>query len=280
LFIEIPIDNPSPNSGEIALIRYHTAMPAQQTVRFAPTLRQWWQENRCRQGWLPSLKELAGKLLEFMLDSTPKRRQARYGDIDYDWDKRVDTTSATVSWRDRLLGLFHSPYQPTEPMLFREMLGALAIDFSRFTFIDIGSGKGRTLLMASDFPFRRIIGVEILPDLHRVAEENVRKYKSDLQKCFAIETISEDARRFVFPPESMVLYLFNPLPEPGLVQLIANLEQSLSQYPRHVYVLYHNPLMEGVLARSKQLTKVSGTHQYSIYANHSQEADFFPLLNS
>jgi hypothetical protein len=145
---------------------------------------------------------------------------------------------------------------------------------SPFTFIDIGSGKGRTLLMASDFPFRRIIGVEILPDLHRIAEENVRKYKSDSQKCFAIETISEDARKFVFPPESMMLYLFNPLPEPGLVQLIANLEQSLIQYPRHVYVLYHNPLLEGVLAKSKQLTKVSGTHQYSIYANHSQEGDF------
>jgi SAM-dependent methyltransferase len=245
-------------------------MPAQQTVRLAPTLRQWWQENRCRQGWLPSLKELAGKLLEFMLDSTPKRRQARYGDIDYDWDNRVDTTSATVPWRDRLLGLFHSPYQPTEPMLFREMLGALAIDFSRFTFIDIGSGKGRTLLMASDFPFRRIIGIEIFPDLHRIAEENVRKYENDLQKCLAIEMILEDARQFAFPNEATVLYLFNPLPKPGLSQLISNLEESLSENPRPVHVLYHNPVLEGLLTKSKQLRKVSGTHQYSIYRDHSE----------
>jgi SAM-dependent methyltransferase len=249
-------------------------MPAQQTVRFAPTLRQWWQENRRHNGLFRALRRLAGNLWEFVRDSTSARRKNRYGDIDYDWDNRVDTTAATVSWRDRFLGLFHSPYQPTEPVLFRDMIESLAIDFSKFTFIDIGSGKGRTLLMASDFPFRRIIGVEILPDLHRIAEENVRKYKSDSQKCFAIETISEDARKFVFPPESMMLYLFNPLPEPGLVQLIANLEKSLSQHPRHVYVLYHNPLLEGVLAKSKQLTKVSGTHQYSIYANHSQEADF------
>jgi hypothetical protein len=150
------------------------------------------------------------------------------------------------------------------------MLGVLAIDFSKFTFIDIGSGKGRTLLIASDFPFRRILGVELLLDLHRIAEENVRRYKSDSQKCLAIETILEDARQFAFPNEAMVLYLFNPLPEPGLIELISNLEESLKQHPRHVYVLYHNPLFERVLAKSKQLKKVSGTHQYSIYANHTE----------
>jgi hypothetical protein len=89
----------------------------------------------------------------------------------------------------------------------------------------------------------------------------------------------EDARKFAFPNEATVLYLFNPLPEPGLIQLIGNLEKSLKQHPRPVYVLYHNPLLEGVLAKSKQLTKVSGTHQYSIYANRSQEADFSSPLN-
>ncbi len=42
------------------------------------------------------------------------------------------------------------------------MMAALPIEFNQFTFIDLGSGKGRTLLMASDFPFRKILGVEIL----------------------------------------------------------------------------------------------------------------------
>jgi hypothetical protein len=44
---------------------------------------------------------------EFLLDSLPSRRRRRYGDVDYDWDHRVDTTSATVNWRDRLLGLLN-----------------------------------------------------------------------------------------------------------------------------------------------------------------------------
>jgi hypothetical protein len=218
---------------------------------------------------LPMVRDLVGKLWEFARDSTPARRRERYGDIDYDWDHRVDTTSATVTWTDRLRGLFHSPYQPTEPALFREMVLSLQVDFSQSTFIDIGSGKGRTLLMASDFPFRRILGVELLPGLHRIAKNNVLKYKSDSQKCRVIETVCEDATRFVFPTEAMVLYLFNPLPEAGLVRVISNLEQSLEQYQRPVQVLYHNPLLERVLAESKRFKKILGTHQYSVYANLS-----------
>ncbi|MFZ0803908.1 MAG: hypothetical protein WAN70_17215, partial [Terriglobales bacterium] len=188
----------------------------------------------------------------------------RYGDMDYDWDHRVDTTTATVNWRDRLLGLLNSPYQPTDPALFQEMLASLNLDFRDFTFVDIGSGKGRTLLMASDHPFRRIVGVELLPELHRVAQENILKYKSDSQQCFALESLCDDAREFVFPPEPTLLYLFNPLPEPGLVQLIANLERSLRKHPRQLFVIYHNPVLEQAMA-SRGLKRIGGTHQYSIF---------------
>jgi SAM-dependent methyltransferase len=174
-----------------------------------------------------------------------------------------------VGWRDRLLGVFHSPYQPTESALFHEMLGALqqqsAADFHDFVFVDLGSGKGRTLLMASDYPFRRIVGVELLPALHQAADENLRNYKSESQKCFALESICADATEFPFPDEPTVLYLFNPFPEAGLRRMIAHLEQSLRAHPRAVYVLYHNPLLDQVLSESSALKKVGGTHQYAIY---------------
>jgi hypothetical protein len=233
------------------------------------TIICWSREHARSYGMLPMLRNLAGKLWEFARESTPARRRARYGDIDYDWDHRVDTTSATVSGADRLRGLFHSPYQPTEPGLFREMVLSLRFDFSQSAFIDLGSGKGRTLLMASHFPFRRILGVELLPALHRIAKNNILSYQSDSQKCRVLETVCEDATRFVFPNEEMVLYLFNPLPEAGFVQVISNLEQSLAQHWRPVHVLYHNPLLERVLAESKSFKKVSGTHQYSLYRNLS-----------
>lgn len=228
-------------------------------------LLQWWKESREHDGLPKTLLRLTGALWEFARDSTPARRRQRYGDVDYDWDFRVDTTSATVGWRERLLGELHSPYQATEPGLFREMLSHLKIDFRDFTFIDLGSGKGRTLLMAADFPFRRILGVELLPALHEIALENIRRYKSESQQCSAVESMCKDAREFLFPTEPIVLYLFNPLPEAGLRQVIQNLESSLRENPRPVYVLYHNPLLEHVLAESVVLKKVDGTEQYTIY---------------
>jgi SAM-dependent methyltransferase len=166
------------------------------------------------------------------------------------------------------MGVFHSLYQPTEPALFHEMLQVLqqrALDFREFTFIDLGSGKGRTLLLASDYPFRRILGVELLPALHQIAQENLQNYKNETQKCFTLETICGDATDFPFPVEPMLLYLFNPFPESGLQRMLANLEQSLRQNPRSVYLLYHNPLLEHVIGESAAFTKVGGTHQYSLY---------------
>jgi hypothetical protein len=241
-------------------------------VGLVDSARNWWDEVAAREGPVRATSRLAVALWEFARESTPQRRKQRYGDAEFDWDHRVDTTSATVDWRNRLLGVFHSPYQPTESALFHEMLDSLLMethcDFRDFLFIDFGSGKGRTLLMASDYAFRSILGVELLPELHRIAQKNLSRYKSESQKCFATHSICADAAKFVFPLEPIVLYLFNPFPEKGLRRAIANLETSLRGCQRKVYVLYHNPLLEHVLEESPALKHIGRTHQYSIYESH------------
>jgi SAM-dependent methyltransferase len=170
-----------------------------------------------------------------------------------------------VGWRDRLLGVFHSAYQPTEPAVFREMLDSLQADYRQFAFVDIGSGKGRTLLMASDYPFRRILGVELLPELNRIAQENIRVYRSETQKCFAIESVCADAREFHFPTQPTLLYLFNPLFESALARVMRNLESSLQEHPREAFVIYHNPLLAHVIEQESQWVKLAGNVQYAAY---------------
>ena len=234
------------------------------------SVRQWWAEVALREGRLAAGRQLLSALWEFLRESTPQRRRLRYGDAEYDWENRVNTTSAAVGWRERLLGTFHSPYQPTEPALFHEMIADLraliSIDFHEFVFVDLGSGKGRTLLMAGNYPFKRIVGVELLPALNQIAEENLAKYRGASQKCFTIESVCADAGEFVFPDEPMVIYLFNPFPETGLRRVLGNLTRSLLQRPRAVYVLYHNPLLEHVLGENGAFNKIGGTHQYRVYA--------------
>lgn len=231
------------------------------------TVRQWWGEVASREGIFHASRRFLRTIWEFLRESAPSKRRQRYGDMGYDWDFRVDTTGATVGWRNRLLGMFLSAYEPTDPAGFQEMLSGLKLSFQDFTFVDLGSGKGRTLLMATDYPFRRILGVELLPELHRVAQRNIARYKSDSQKCFKLESICGDARGFSFPPEPLVLYLFNPLPEPGLAQVISNLEKSIIEHPRAVYIVYYNPLLEHVVAASHAFRRTGGTQQYSVYQN-------------
>jgi SAM-dependent methyltransferase len=258
-------------------MRQNDRVQKQPSLRNA--IRKYWTGEAARSGGIAATRALFAALWDFARNSTPWRLRQRYGDADYDWDHRVNTTSAAVCWRDRLLGVLNSPYQPTEPALFREMLESLAerarsdfrqfhfvmFNFGEFTFVDLGSGKGRTLLMASDYPFRRILGVELLPSLHQIAQENLRQYKSDGQRCFALESICADAADFPLPEDPLVVYLFNPFPEPVLRQAVANLERSVREHPRAVYVLYHNPLLAHVLEESTVLHKVGGTDQFSIF---------------
>jgi tRNA G46 methylase TrmB len=236
-------------------------------VRLVPVLLDWWKIRLLSRGLLPTTREFFAELWDFIRESTPERHRQRYGDVGYDWDYRVDTTSATVGFRDRLLGAFSSAYQPTEPEAFRDMLHQLPISFSDFTFIDLGSGKGRTLLMASDFAFRRIIGVELIPTLHKIAEQNVSKYQSPVQKCSHIELICQDARNFVFPPDPLVVYLFNPFPEPILKRVLTNLQESLRHHPRRAYVIYYNPVLEHALQNNGFLLKMTYSEHCAIYVS-------------
>jgi SAM-dependent methyltransferase len=233
-----------------------------------PTLgsvfRKRWQDARSRKSRYQSLKEIAADIGEFILDSTPQRHRARFGDLQYDWDHPgSNTTAGTVTARTRLLAAVSgAPYQPSEPALFEEMLRSLIIDFSQFTFVDIGSGKGRTLLMAAELGFRRVIGVELLPELHQVALSNIAA-----SSYSNIESVCVDGRDYQFPPEPLVIYLFNPLPAAALSQTISNLQQSQERQPRPVKIIYHNPTSEDVLSRAPFLKKSHSSHQYAIYSN-------------
>jgi hypothetical protein len=230
------------------------------------TSLSWIARNFRERGFVGAMGYYAEAGLEFLRDLTPQRRRSRYGDIEYDFDHDVDTTWATVPWRTRIRELLSgAKYQASEPQLFREILDSVPVSFEGFTFIDLGSGKGRTLLMASSYPFRRIVGLELLDELHQVAERNIARYHGHQQKCFDVVSLSGDAREFFFPDEPTVLYLFNPFPEPVLRAVLARLHQSLQGCPRELYVIYHNLVHDDVLQQQAWLQEVHRTRQFAIY---------------
>jgi SAM-dependent methyltransferase len=233
----------------------------------AAAIGRWWREQRQDASFFAAARQLMALSFEFLRDSLPDRKRQRYGDVDYDWERRVNTTSANVGWRARLIGELNSAYQPIEPELFREIMNSLAIDFSHFTFVDIGSGKGRALLLASEYAFQRVLGIELLPELNLIAQENIGKFAGRNLRCGPIEAVCGDATEFVFPQGPLVILLNNPLPLLGLRKLISNVESSLRENPRPMFVIYANPILEKVLSERLVFRKIAGTHQYALFRN-------------
>ena len=225
-------------------------------------------------GILGALGYYCGATLNLLRDLTPRRRRLRYGDIDYDFDHNVNTSWATLSLRTRLRELLSgAQYHASEPALFHEMLSALPVPADGFVFIDLGSGKGRALLMASDYAFRQIVGVELLEELNQAAGKNIANYHSANQRCFNIESVCCDAREFTFSGGPLVLYLFNPFPDYVLRTVLENLRKSVEAQPREVYVINHNLVHEDTFRAQNWLRELHRTHQFAIYQAEAQSVD-------
>jgi hypothetical protein len=136
-------------------------------------------------------------------------------------------------------------YEPTPEDTFHEMMSNLPLDARDFVFVDFGSGKGKVLMLAAQYPFRRVVGVELWEDLHQIALGNIERFRR--HRACAAETVSVrmDAADFPIPEEPLVLYFFNPFPEAVVGRVLENLERSLERAPRRVYVLFYAPVRRG-----------------------------------
>jgi len=184
----------------------------------------------------------------------------------FDWRYRVRTCG--VVSRDRLTiesdNARHGVlYHPTHPKFLFEVLGALDIDYERYRFIDLGSGKGRVLLVASEFPFREVLGVEFARELHEIACQNLQRYRSPSQKTRNVRSVYGDAIAFEFPVAPLVLFLANPFGPGVLVPVLRRLQQSLTAHPRDAIIVYAAPDHGELIERETVLKCV----ERSIYHN-------------
>jgi hypothetical protein len=138
-------------------------------------------------------------------------------------------------------------YKASRPEEVRAALSALAVRHQDFTFVDFGSGKGLTLLVASMYPFRRVIGVEFAADLHRIAQANIAKFHAEGRRCFDVQSVHADAADWPVPSEPLVCYFYEPFEAPVLGKTLANLNESWRRTPRPMLLLYHHAPADSVL---------------------------------
>lgn len=179
----------------------------------------------------------------------------------FDLRHNVDTAGVTLPAASGGEG-----YKGSLPNLVRASLERLPVRYEDFTFIDFGSGKGRTLLVAARFPFRGIIGVEFCEELNRIAQENIKRYRGR-RRCSDARSVCADAREFPIPDGPLVVYLFNPFREPVLRAVVENLRGSLLRNPRPLLLVYLRPLWAGALEESGFLEKI-GHHRSAFIENY------------
>ncbi len=174
-----------------------------------------------------------------------------------------------------LIGLdFHSKnktdgleYQSHHPVIIRAGLMALAIRYEDYTFIDVGCGKGRVLLIASEFPFRSIIGLEFAPPLAEIAKRNLQNYRSSHQSCSRIKVITGDAMEYELVPEPQVLYFYSPFSPSVLDQIVQRIEDSFQRSPRDLLVVFSGtfPMRERAFGSRPQYERLTRDRHMDIY---------------
>jgi len=131
-------------------------------------------------------------------------------------------------------------YTPSPYHVTTKIIQELSIDHTRFSFIDFGSGKGRVLLIASQLPFKSVIGVEFSRELCEIANSNIAKIPPS--KCAAswVGCIHTDAMEYRLPGNPLVCYFFHPFDQVIMEVVVGRLVESLREIPREIYVIYLN----------------------------------------
>jgi SAM-dependent methyltransferase len=129
--------------------------------------------------------------------------------------------------------LFHnSRYSPTPVRTIRLVLARCPVPYHETSFVDFGCGKGRVLLVASEFPFARVVGVDYSSELCNTARRNIENFTPSTRRCCDVRVFQSDATRFPIPDDAGVFYLYEPFVPEVAEQVLSAVEKSLHDNPR------------------------------------------------
>ena len=155
-------------------------------------------------------------------------------------------------------------YQAIHEGVLRTIISNLVPDTPAFDFIDIGSGKGKALLVASKFPFRRVLGVELSPRLHAVAAANIQAFTASAEAvCEDLSSACIDARELSGLGDKTLLFVFNPFEEGPMQDFVKRLETEAKD--RTVFVAYLNPRARRPFDESTTFTSLLETQRLAVF---------------
>lgn len=162
-------------------------------------------------------------------------------------------------------------YEPIENEDFEKALELLSINLSDFHFVDLGSGNGRALFLASKAGFRKVTGVEFSGELHNLAQKNIDAAAASgmWPNTDRIEIFHDDAANYEPPKTPLVLYLFNPFDAIVMAKVVERWTKSMATHSHDLWVMYNNPTEAAFFSGHSDFQYISSVAGFSIFRRKS-----------
>jgi SAM-dependent methyltransferase len=140
-------------------------------------------------------------------------------------------------------------------------------------FVDLGSGKGRVVMLAAKYGFRKVIGIEFSGALCAKARNNLQIFLRKSPSPSQIEIIESDVTKYQLLDDETVFFMYDPFTPPVLTQVLGNIRASVEKTPRTVWLIYHVPKEQATVDQAgffaqKQFHVVFGA-EFRVYSNMS-----------
>ena len=145
-------------------------------------------------------------------------------------------------------------YSGSQPSIVRRALRSLP-DVSGYTFVDQGCGKGRPLLVASEFPFREIIGVDLSEELLKIARSNADEIHRRFPGRPPVTLVQGLAHHLIPENDRVVFFQYNAFMQEGIREFLQRLEDKLANPASDVFVVYYNPVCGKLFDDSPKLSR-------------------------
>lgn len=179
---------------------------------------------------------------------------------EFDVQRGVFTSAREPVWKLEIRSR-HRPfalhYEAVRPRLLKQAFAAMDGISSGSTFLDLGCGKGRALIMAAEAGFGRVAGVEL-------SEKLVTEAKLNLERL-GIEHASVrhgDATDVIFDIPDLTLFMYNPFDGEVMSKVVSNLKVA-PQPP--AYIIYCNPVCAGLLGTMSEYQLILDEPQVMVW---------------
>lgn len=157
-----------------------------------------------------------------------------------DWKYGIHTEAVVLTNELGFVNPEFHDYGASDWHHLRRLIKRLRLDYQSHVFVDFGAGMGRAVIAAAAFPFKRVIGVELSPQLAAIARQNIQRASSKLA-CPDVRIVNADASDLVIDPEMTVFYFFNPFHGATLDTVLMAIRTSLVSAPRTAWVICRLP---------------------------------------